>query len=110
MITKDSNSCSLCDPGVPRNGAHLNIPPLGSRISQMRSKKISVLYPQGGLEHAPSSSICLSSLVLGFSIKDEGDFLILLVAGAIESDRCSIPNIVSYYEFVLFREFRLCFL
>ncbi|GFX34853.1 hypothetical protein TNCV_2327931 [Trichonephila clavipes] len=38
------------------------------------------------------SSIGHSSLALRFRVKEEGDFFIFKVAGAIESDRCSPPN------------------
>ncbi|GFV53520.1 hypothetical protein TNCV_5087661 [Trichonephila clavipes] len=51
-----------------------------------------MLYPDGGLEHAHLSSICLSSLVLGFNANDEGDFFKFPTAGAIEFDTYSVPN------------------
>ncbi|GFW95983.1 hypothetical protein TNCV_4174101 [Trichonephila clavipes] len=46
----------------------------------------------------PPSFLCLSSLALGFNVKDEGDFFRFRVAGAIESDRCSATNNIASNE------------
>ncbi|GFU55197.1 hypothetical protein TNCV_426981 [Trichonephila clavipes] len=72
--------------------------PLGTRISQMHNDN-----NFGAVSTWWTSYICLSSLALGFNVKDEGDFFIFWVAGAIESDRCSVPNNIIFYDFVQFR-------
>ncbi|GFU63404.1 hypothetical protein TNCV_44501 [Trichonephila clavipes] len=75
------------------------------RISQMHSKNSfgAASTRWLGTRPTPPSSIGLSSLDLGFNVKDKGDFFTFRAAESMESDRCCAPNNVSFYDFLPFR-------